>query len=96
MKTCQDIQEVLLANKSVLSSKYPIKDLAIFGSFARNEQNELSDLDLLVEFNGSIGIQFIDLANELESLIGHKIDLVSKNGIKPKYYESIKKDLIYV
>ncbi|PCE66528.1 nucleotidyltransferase family protein [Sediminicola luteus] len=96
MKSLEEIKTILLQNKSHLYSKYPIKSLAIFGSYARKDQNEQSDLDLLVEFNDKIGIRFIDLAEELEILFGFKIDLVSKNGIKEKYLKSIKSDLIYV
>jgi predicted nucleotidyltransferase len=70
--------------------------LAIFGSHARNEQAEDSDLDILVEFDEKIGLQFIDLADELELLLGRRIDLVSKGGIKEKYFQNIKQDLIYV
>ena len=70
--------------------------MAIFGSFARNEENTLSDLDILVEFNDKIGVRFIDLANELEKLIDLKVDLVSKKGVKQRYLKSIEEDLIYV
>ena len=70
--------------------------MTIFGSYSRREQNDSSDLDILVEFTGNIGIRFIDLADELESIIGFKVDLVSKNGIKEKYLQSIDSDLIYV
>ena len=75
---------------------YPIKSMAIFGSYARKEQTEESDLDLMVEFNGKIGMRFIDLAEEIESLVGFKVDMVSRKGIKDKYYKSIQSDLIYV
>ena len=70
--------------------------MAIFGSFARNEQKDQSDVDLIVEFRDKIGIRFIDLADEMEDLIGYKVDLVSRNGVKERYYETIKPDLIYV
>lgn len=70
--------------------------MTIFGSYSRREQNDSSDLDILVEFTGNIGIRFIDLADELESIIGFKVDLVSKNGIKEKYLQSIDSDLFYV
>lgn len=70
--------------------------MAIFGSYSRREQNESSDLDILVEFSDKIGIRFIDLANDLEQIVGFKVDLVSKKGIKEKYLESINSDLIYV
>ena len=96
MRTLQDIESTLKNHKLLLLEKYPIKSLAIFGSYARNEQTTQSDLDLVIEFNDKIGIRFIDLAEELENLIGFKIDLVSRNGIKEKYYQAIKNDLIYV
>ena len=70
--------------------------MAIFGSFSRMENNENSDLDILVEFKDKIGIRFIDLADEIENIVGFRVDLVSKNGIKDKYLQSIDPDLIYV
>ena len=96
MKSLQEIKSTLEQNKNYLFSEYPIKSIAIFGSYARKQQNNESDLDLLIEFNEKIGIRFIDLANEIEDLIGFKIDLISKKGIKDKYYQSILSDLIYV
>ena len=83
-------------HKGRLFQDYPIKSMAIFGSYSRREQNDSSDLDILVEFSDKIGVRFIDLADELENIIGFKVDLVSKNGIKEKYLESINSDLIYV
>jgi predicted nucleotidyltransferase len=96
MKTLRDIELTLGKHKEHLFSDYPIKSLAIFGSYARREQKEESDLDLLVEFNDKIGMRFIDLADELEKLIGFKVDLVSRKGIKDKYYQKIQSDLTYV
>jgi hypothetical protein len=96
MKSLQEIKSTISKHKDQLFNDYPIKSLAIFGSYSKNEQNKESDLDIIVEFNGKIGIRFIDLANELEDLVGFKIDLVSKNGIKEKYFKSISSDLIYV
>ena len=96
MKTLNEIKATLRKNKSRLYSSYPIASMAIFGSFSRKEENELSDIDILVEFNDKIGVRFIDLANELEKLFGLKVDLVSKNGIKQGYLQYIEQDLIYV
>ena len=76
--------------------RYPIASMALFGSFARSEQTEASDIDVLVELNGKIGSKFIDLADELETSLGHKVDLVSRKGIKPRYLRSIEPELIYV
>ena len=96
MKTLQEIKLILSNHKSRLFTKYPIRSLAIFGSVVRNEQNEKSDLDILVDLDGKIGIRFIDLADEIEELTGLKVDLVSRKGIKDKYLNSISSDLIYV
>jgi predicted nucleotidyltransferase len=96
MKTLQEIEQTLGKHKQHLFSDYPIKSLAIFGSYSREEQNEQSDLDILVEFNEKIGVRFIDLADELEKLIGFKVDLVSKKGIKEKYFQRIQSELTYV
>ncbi len=70
--------------------------MAIFGSYSREENTEDSDLDILVEFNDKIGIHFVDLADEIEEIVGLKIDLVSRNGIKDRYLKAIDPDLIYV
>lgn len=96
MRTSQEIKNTLQSAKPGLLGKYPIESLALFGSYARDEANEQSDVDILVEFNGSIGWQFLTLADELEQILGLKVDLVSRKGVKPHYFEYIQKDLIYV
>ena len=96
MKSLTEIKATLAERKALLFDKYSIQSLAIFGSFARNEQNDNSDLDLVVEFNGKIGSDFILLADELESYLGFKVDLVSRKGIKDRYFQTIKSDFIYV
>ncbi len=96
MKSLQDIKMTLVNHKQHLFNDYPIKSMAIFGSYSRKDQEEESDLDILVEFKDKIGIRFVDLAEELESLVGFKVDLISRNGIKDKYFQAINSDLIYV
>ena len=96
MRSLKEIKSTLSNHKEHLFRDYPIKSMAIFGSYSRKEQSDNSDLDILVEFNDRIGIRFVDLAEELENLIGFKVDLVSKKGIKEKYLRIIDSDLIYV
>jgi uncharacterized protein len=96
MLTLNQIIQKLTAVKPILQQKYPLAKLAIFGSYARNEANENSDVDVLVEFNGKIGIQFVDLADEIESCIGIKTDVITRNSLKSNYFDNIKVDLIYV
>lgn len=96
MKNLAQIRTTLTTHKGELFQRYHLKNMAIFGSYARNEQKKTSDLDILVEFSAPIDIEFIDLANYLEGLLKLRVDLVSKNGIKPKYYKEIKNDLKHV
>jgi len=96
MEPSNQIKEVLSRHKSRLLEQYPIEALALFGSSARGDFRPESDVDILVVFNGKVGLRFVDLADELENILGKPVDLVSKNAIKPGYFDSIKKDLIYV
>ncbi|MCC6601487.1 MAG: nucleotidyltransferase family protein [Crocinitomicaceae bacterium] len=96
MKSLSSIKNALAKHKEHLSNKYGLNLIAIFGSYGREQQSKNSDVDILVDFKKPIGIEFIDLANELESILKLKVDLVSKNGIKEKYFRHIEKDLNYV
>ena len=87
---------ILSANKDVLFHKYPIKELGIFGSVARKEENADSDIDILVEFSEPVGWEIIDLASELEELLGYKVDLVSKKAVRPNLMPFVLKDIVYV
>jgi len=92
----ESITNILKANKLDLLARYHLKSIGIFGSFNRGDFKDDSDIDILIDYEQPIGIEFIDLAEELEKILNLKVDLVSKNGIKPKYLEEIQKDLVYV
>lgn len=96
MQTLHSIKTKLTELKPILQQKYPVEKIAIFGSYARNEQTENSDVDVMIEFNGKIGVDFLDLADEIEDYLGIKTDVASRNAIKPRYFEYIKPDLIYI
>ena len=80
-------------------SEQPVLKAYLFGSYGRNEANENSDLDLLVELDYSqpIGLEFIQMQLDLEKLLLKKVDLVSARGLS-KYIKPIldkEKQLIY-
>lgn len=79
-----------------LRAKYPIKSLTLFGSITRNDFTESSDIDILVELNAPMGLNFVSLANELENILERKVDLVTRSAIKPKYYKYVEEDIIDV
>ncbi|NJN72966.1 MAG: nucleotidyltransferase family protein [Limnothrix sp. RL_2_0] len=80
-----------------LFQQYRIKTLALFGSTARNEATENSDLDFLVEFDAdpTLGL-YMDLKFFLEDLFQRKVDLVIKTDIKPQIRESIIQEALHV
>ena len=96
MSEKENISKIFKSYKDYLCNKYSLKYIGLFGSVCRDDFNDTSDIDVLVEFDKTIGVEFIDLADELESLLKRKVELVSKNGIKPKYFAEIEKDLVYV
>lgn len=91
-----NVENILSGSREYFFNKYPLKSMALFGSVARNEASDQSDVDILVEFSEPVGFEFVDLAIELEEILHCKVDLVSKNGVKPQMLSFIEKDLIYV
>jgi predicted nucleotidyltransferase len=96
MLSLEAIRNKLVEHKHRLFLRYGLSNIAVFGSYARNQQTDESDIDILVEFNKPIGIEFVDLAEELEQILSVKVDLVSKRGLKESYLKAIEKELRYV
>lgn len=77
--------------------KYGIKKAGIFGSYARGEVKEGSDIDILVEFEKSIGlIDFIGAEIEMSDVLGVKVDLVTEGALKPRIKENILNSLVQI
>jgi uncharacterized protein len=71
---------------------YQVRELAVFGSALRSDFNQASDIDLLVEFQPGARIGLLalgELATELSSVVGRKVDLVPKRGLKPAIREEV-------
>jgi len=96
MKNLNEIKKLLVYHKQRLKDKYHVKNIGLFGSIVRGDRTLTSDVDILVEFEGQIGLDFVILADELEEILGIKVDLVTPNAIKPGMFEYIKQDLVYV
>jgi predicted nucleotidyltransferase len=93
----EEIQERLKLLKPELSAKFHVSAIGLFGSIVRDDFSpEKSDIDIIVDFSQPVGIEFIDLANYLENKFRRKIDLVSRGGIKSRYYSAIEKEIVYV
>ena len=96
MNDLLSIRKQLKLLKPSLISKYHVSELGLFGSVVRDDFSPESDIDIMVDFSRPIGIEFIDLADELEAKLKRKVDLVSRKGIKPQYFNAIQSELIYV
>ena len=96
MYTLDAILEKLRLHKPALQQKYPISRMGVFGSYARGEATEHSDLDIAVELSGPMGLNFVAMANEIEDLFGIKVDVVPKRSIKSAYLPHVEKDILYV
>jgi predicted nucleotidyltransferase len=78
-----------------LCGRYRVRELAFFGSAARDEMRPDSDIDILVDFLPNSGIDLVDYAGlmmDLSELLGRKVDLVSKKGLKPLIRASVLKE----
>ena len=96
MTELNTIRQILILLKPELIDKYHVSSLGLFGSIVRDDFKPTSDIDIIVDFSQPIGIEFVDLADLIETKLKKSVDLVSKKGIKQKYFEAIESEIIYV
>jgi predicted nucleotidyltransferase len=88
------ILKMIEANREEIKG-FGVRRLGLFGSAARGEATETSDLDFLVELEKKTFDNYMDLKFYLEDLFGCKVDLVMKDALKPRLREPILKETIY-
>jgi uncharacterized protein len=92
-----DALERLTARVAEIRSRFAVKDLAVFGSIARDEPRPDSDLDVLVTFEGKADFdRFMDLKFYLEDLFRLRVDLVTRNAVRPELRPQIEREAIHV
>ena len=97
MKTFEEIRELLQKHKAEFKDQYGLKEIGIFGSYIRGEQNERSDLDILVELEKPVGfVRFIKLEHALSQLLGVQVEIVTKKALKPHIGKRILDEVTYV
>ncbi len=95
--TRQVILDRLKAEAPALRLKYGLKSLGIFGSLARGDDHEKSDLDILVTFEGQATFdRFMDLKLYLEDTFGRSVDLGTPDTLRPEMRAEVERDLIHV
>ena len=96
MDSTHEILQKLREAKPKLARRYGVTGLSLFGSYARGDQNEESDVDVLVEVPPSVGLRFVELAEEIESVVGVRSEVISRRAVSPRNWEEIRKELVIV
>jgi hypothetical protein len=89
--------ESIRAHMNELRKDYLVSKIGVFGSCARGEDTETSDVDILVEFSEPVDMfHFIRLQNHLTNIIGRKVDLATPQAIKPRIKDRVMQEVLYV
>jgi len=97
MKSLNEINQIIKEHKPELEEKFKVKEIGVFGSYVKGEQNKRSDLDILVDFREPVGLfEFMDLEEYLKNLLGVKVDLVTREALKPRIGEYILREVVYI
>jgi predicted nucleotidyltransferase len=96
MMTKDEILKALAKDKPELQKRFKVSKMALFGSYARGDQKPDSDVNILVDVDPSIGLDFVTLAERIEKLLGTTVDLVSVRAVNPKAMKYIEPELVYV
>ena len=95
--TRAEVLETLRAHRPVLAERFGVVELAVFGSFARDQATEGSDIDILVRFDGPatsrsyFGVQFY-----IEDLLGRRVDLVTDKALRSEFRPYVEREALHV
>lgn len=91
----EEIRQRLRQEKPRLAEDYGVSEIGVFGSIARGEGEEGSDVDILVRFDRPIGlIRFVGLEQEIEELLGVEVDLTTPKGLKPWMRSRVEDEVV--
>ncbi|HUB95500.1 MAG TPA: nucleotidyltransferase family protein [Stellaceae bacterium] len=95
MRSLDDIIRALRGIQPELRQRYPIRALGVFGSYVHGQQTETSDLDILVDLNGGIGLfGLAGLQQDLTDALGIKVDLVLKDAVRRRIGQRIMSEVV--
>ncbi len=97
MLRIETIKEIIEKHRQEISEKYHVSEIGVFGSYSRGDQEDDSDIDILVSFSKPVGfIKFMRLEFYLSELLGKKVDLVTRDALKPHIGKIILRETQYV
>jgi len=90
-----EIIDLIKSHATDIKTLFSVRRIGIFGSFARGEQKDSSDVDILVEFEKPSFKNFMNLSFYLEDLLEREVDLVTLKGLHPRIRPYVEKDVIW-
>jgi uncharacterized protein len=97
MKNLNEIRQILSVQKKFLCEKYQITELGVFGSYARGEQTDASDVDILVDYQvAPTFVMLVELRDYLSEIFDLKVDIVTKNGLNSRIRNRVLAEAIYI
>lgn len=100
MLSTGQVVELLHEKHAYLAAEFGVRKIGLFGSYAKGQSSDTSDVDLFVEFERPIGFRFIELVDYLENLLGKKVDVLTSAGIQniriERIARSISQSIVYV
>jgi len=89
--------KIINQNLDSLKKDYGVKKIGVFGSFVNGKPGKNSDIDILVEFLKPVSFfEFIEVEDFLSKILKRKVDLATKNALKPAIKKDILKEVVYV
>jgi uncharacterized protein len=100
MLTRDEAVKLLQEKHPYLVAEFGVSKIGLFGSYAKGQSDETSDVDIVVEFERPIGFRFVDLVDYLENLLGRRVDVLTPAGIQniriEQVAKSITQSIVYV
>ncbi len=90
-----DVISIIKDNRKAIHRRFGVKRIGVFGSYARGEGREASDIDVLVEFREPTFKHFMGLVFYLEELLGRPVDLVTVKALSPYIAPMVKKEVVW-
>jgi predicted nucleotidyltransferase len=98
--TRENVIQRLQQEQAYLAAEFGVRKIGLFGSFARKQEDEASDIDLVVELERPLGFRFLELVDYLEAVLDREVDVLTPAGIEniriAKVAQSITESLVYV
>jgi hypothetical protein len=90
-----NVIDILKSHEREIKKRFGVKRIGLFGSFARGEQKDTSDVDILVEFEEPTFDNFMNLAFFLEDLFSRRVELVTPDSLSPYIAPYVEKEVVW-